>query len=215
MSVWLQSDLAQGSTLPRSLLRFTSPSWLCTNFLTFQGKSLCLRNKRADNASLREHPVENSRCRGSKLLDPWLTFVGFDAGLFRTISRRFIVCVREIYPSIRGTSVRILLITSSLCWCVTGADCRSNGRQRPPSSRAPTRSKIGANTRHLLRGLSSLRSLLLPLLGESSHGGGSRTVPLHGATSGSSVRHVVWKQRKFLTFITVPNWIEVKIPPPS
>ena len=52
---------------------------------------------------------------------------------------------------------------------------------------------MGANTRHLLRGLSSLRSLLLPLLGESSHGGGSRTVPLHGATSGSSVRHVVCK----------------------
>lgn len=97
------------------------------------------------------------------------------------------------YPSIRGTSVRILLITSSLCWCVTGADCRSNGRQSPPRSRAATRSKMGANTRHLLRGLSSLRSLLLPLLGESSHGGGSRTVPLHGATSGSSVRHVVCK----------------------
>lgn len=96
------------------------------------------------------------------------------------------------YPSIRGTSVRILLITSSLCWCVTGADCRSNGRQSPPRRRAATRSKMGANTRHLLRGLSSLRSLLLPLLGESSHGGGSRTVPLHGATSGSSVRHVVW-----------------------
>ena len=88
--------------------------------------------------------------------------------------------------------MRILLITSSLCWCVTGADCRSNGRQSPPRRRAATRSKMGANTRHLLRGLSSLRSLLLPLLGESSHGGGSRTVPLHGATSGSSVRHVVW-----------------------
>jgi len=98
------------------------------------------------------------------------------------------------YPSIRGTSVRILLITSSLCWCVAGADWRRNGRQSPPRSKKATRSRTGANSRHLLRGLSSLRSLLLPLLGESSHGGGNRTVPLHGATSGSSVRHVVWKK---------------------
>lgn len=99
------------------------------------------------------------------------------------------------HPSIRGTSVRILLITSSLCWCVAGADCNRNGRQRPPRSRTATKSRTGANSRHLLRGLSSLRSLLLPLLGESSHGGGSRTVPLQGATSGSSVRHVVWKRK--------------------
>ncbi|KYM92122.1 hypothetical protein ALC53_01185 [Atta colombica] len=96
---------------------------------------------------------------------------------------------KNTYPSIRGTSVRILLITSSLCWCVAGADCSRNGKQRPPRSRTTTRSRTGANTRHLLRGLSSLRSLLLPLLGESSHGGGNRTVPLQGATSGSSVRH--------------------------
>ena len=102
---------------------------------------------------------------------------------------------KNTYPSIRGTSVRILLITSSLCWCVAGADCSRNGRQRPPRSRTTTRSRTGANTRHLLRGLSSLRSLLLPLLGESSHGGGNRTVPLQGATSGSSVRHVVWKKK--------------------
>ncbi|KYQ56566.1 hypothetical protein ALC60_04643 [Trachymyrmex zeteki] len=98
---------------------------------------------------------------------------------------------KNAHPSIRGTSVRILLITSSLCWCVAGADCSRNGRQRPPRSRTTTRSRTGANSRHLLRGLSSLRSLLLPLLGESSHGGGSRTVPLQGATSGSSVRHLV------------------------
>jgi len=103
--------------------------------------------------------------------------------------------VTNSYPSIRGTSVRILLITSSLCWCVAGADCSRNGRQRPPRSRTATRNRTGANSRHLLRGLSSLRSLLLPLLGESSHGGGSRTVPLQGATSGSSVRHVVWKKK--------------------
>lgn len=99
--------------------------------------------------------------------------------------------ITNTHPSIRGTSVRILLITSSLCWCVAGADCNRNGRQRPPRSRTATSSRTGANSRHLLRGLSSLRSLLLPLLGESSHGGGSRTVPLQGATSGSSVRHVV------------------------
>lgn len=102
--------------------------------------------------------------------------------------------ITNTHPSIRGTSVRILLITSSLCWCVAGADWSRNGRQRPPRSRTATKNRTGANSRHLLRGLSSLRSLLLPLLGESSHGGGSRTVPLHGATSGSSVRHVVWKK---------------------
>lgn len=105
-----------------------------------------------------------------------------------------IFIINYTHPSIRGTSVRILLITSSLCWCVAGADWSRNGRQRPPRSRTATKNRTGANSRHLLRGLSSLRSLLLPLLGESSHGGGSRTVPLHGATSGSSVRHVVWKK---------------------
>ena len=102
------------------------------------------------------------------------------------------------YPSIRGTSVRILLITSSLCWCVTGADCSNSGRHSPPRSNAATKSKIGARTRHFRRLPSSLRSLLLPLLGDSSHVGGSRTVPLHGATSGSSVRHVVYKKYEII-----------------
>lgn len=110
------------------------------------------------------------------------------------------------HPSIRGTSVRILLITSSLCWCVAGADCNRNGRQRPPRSRTATRSRTGANSRHLLRGLSSLRSLLLPLLGESSHGGGNRTVPLQGATSGSSVRHVVWKKTSEIVWRSACSW---------
>lgn len=101
---------------------------------------------------------------------------------------------RETHPSIRGTSVRILLMTSSLCWCVAGAVWRSSGMQRPPRRRAAISSSTGAMSRHLRRTLSARRSLpLLPLLGESSQGGGSRTVPLHGATSGSSVRHVVWK----------------------
>jgi len=124
----------------------------------------------------------------------WVLFIYFF--ISRYVCKVFIVnSVTNPYPSIRGTSVRILLITSSLCWCVAGADCSRNGRQRPPRSRTATRNRTGANSRHLLRGLSSLRSLLLPLLGESSHGGGSRTVPLQGATSGSSVRHVVWKKK--------------------
>lgn len=61
MSVWLQSDLAQGSTLPRSLLRLTSPSWLCTNFLTFQGKSLCLRNR--DTSYINQYYISYKQCR--------------------------------------------------------------------------------------------------------------------------------------------------------
>lgn len=113
---------------------------------------------------------------------------------FLIINGKTITIGLRTHPSIRGTSVRILLITSSLCWCVTGTDCNRSGKHKPPRSNAAIRRRIGVKTRHLLRGLSSIRSLLLPLLGESSHGGGSRTVPLHGATSGSCVRHVVWNK---------------------
>lgn len=73
MSVWLQSDLAQGSTLPRSLLRLTSPSWLCTNFLTFQGKSLCLRIKsRIAWLTLRYKLGNNITCKHLNRLNDYL-----------------------------------------------------------------------------------------------------------------------------------------------
>ena len=100
----------------------------------------------------------------------------------------------------RGTSVRILLTTSSLSWCDAGADGSHKDNHRMRMT-APITPIIQEPHTSLFHGVCSLRPLQLPLLGESSQGAGDRTVPLHGATSGSSVRHVVcWQNKQRSTF---------------
>ena len=49
-SVCDQLLLAQGSTFSRSAVKLKLRIWLCTNFRTFQGKSLCLQQDERQSA---------------------------------------------------------------------------------------------------------------------------------------------------------------------